>query len=186
MSIRNISIRNRSPLSFIKYEFRINNLYVVNECFGSRSFVAEIYKELELEHRDRLKGTEVNRLTGWYVKKPCTCTYKYSGISVTAKDVETLPFFLKLWELVELVTGLKFKIASLSLGDVRNFVVHHIQSGVEVHTTGDEFDILVMTKKFQWEWLHAIAQIEKEIGARLNFTFRDIVHHNPSCPCCSR
>ena len=133
--------------------------------------------------------------------------------------METLPFFLKLWELVELVTGLKFNscnvsrygdglafvkmhsdtehlfwkqrydefnIASLSLGDVRNFVVHHIQSGVEVHTTGDEFDILVMTKKFQWEWLHAIAQIEKEIGARLNFTFRDIVHHNPSCPCCSR
>ena len=77
----------------------------------------------------------------------------------------------------------EYSIASVSFGYPKDFVVHHIESGVEVRVPTKPLDILLMTKKFQWQWLHAVPQMKKSLGPRLNLTFRNIVNHNESCKC---
>ena len=73
--------------------------------------------------------------------------------------------------------GDDFTIASVFTGFPRDFVLHHLDSGVEFHVDTEPFDILLMTKKFQWEWLHSVKSETGECGQRLSFTFRQIVHH---------
>jgi len=66
-------------------------------------------------------------------------------------------------------------IASLSLGETRPFHFKHRQLKDERHKILLEHgSLLIMKKAMQQYWLHQIAKTKKDIGERINLTFRSI------------
>ena len=66
-------------------------------------------------------------------------------------------------------------IASLSLGAERKFNIKHRRLKTEKHQLVLEHgSLLLMKGEMQHHWLHQIAKTKKEVGPRINLTFRKI------------
>ena len=66
-------------------------------------------------------------------------------------------------------------IASLSLGSPRRFVLKHRERGERVVLELGRGDLLVMRGTTQTHWRHALPKTAKQVGPRLNLTFRHLV-----------
>jgi alkylated DNA repair dioxygenase AlkB len=65
-------------------------------------------------------------------------------------------------------------IASLSLGEVRNFDFKHKVTRQKFRLPLAHGSLLIMSGETQKYWQHGIAKTKKQIEPRLNFTFRQI------------
>ena len=66
-------------------------------------------------------------------------------------------------------------IASLSLGERRPFHFKHRHLKEERHKLNlDHGSLLIMKGEMQHHWLHQIAKTKKQIGERINLTFRTL------------
>ena len=66
-------------------------------------------------------------------------------------------------------------IASVSLGDVRNFDFKHKVSGEKFRLPLEHGSLLIMSGETQKFWQHGIAKTKQSLRPRLNFTFRKIL-----------
>ncbi|WP_047545044.1 alpha-ketoglutarate-dependent dioxygenase AlkB family protein [Psychroserpens sp. Hel_I_66] len=67
-------------------------------------------------------------------------------------------------------------IASLSLGETRPFHFKHRRLKDERHKINlDHGSLLIMKGEMQHYWLHQIAKTKKDVGERINLTFRTII-----------
>ena len=66
-------------------------------------------------------------------------------------------------------------IASVSLGEARNFDFKHKVNGEKFRLPLEHGSLLIMSGKTQKYWQHGIAKTKKQIEPRLNFTFRKIM-----------
>ena len=67
-------------------------------------------------------------------------------------------------------------IASLSLGETRPFHFKHRQLKEERHKLNlNHGSLLIMKGEMQHYWLHQIAKTKKQIGERINLTFRTLL-----------
>jgi alkylated DNA repair dioxygenase AlkB len=67
-------------------------------------------------------------------------------------------------------------IASLSLGESRPFHFKHRKIKEERHKINlSHGSLLIMRGDMQHHWLHQIAKTKKDIGERINLTFRTII-----------
>lgn len=66
-------------------------------------------------------------------------------------------------------------IASLSLGEERQFILKHKRSGETLKFPLPSGSLLVMAGATQHHWLHGINKSSRKMGPRLNLTFRNIV-----------
>lgn len=66
-------------------------------------------------------------------------------------------------------------IASVSLGEERQFILRHKRSGKTLKFTLPSGSLLVMSGATQHHWLHGINKSARKMGPRLNLTFRNIV-----------
>ncbi|GAC32492.1 alpha-ketoglutarate-dependent dioxygenase AlkB family protein [Paraglaciecola polaris] len=69
-------------------------------------------------------------------------------------------------------------IASLSLGQVRNFDLKHRVSGERHRLPLEHGSLLIMAGRSQEFWLHSLAKTKKSLAQRINLTFR-LVSPNP-------
>ncbi|NVK28598.1 MAG: alpha-ketoglutarate-dependent dioxygenase AlkB [Flavobacteriia bacterium] len=67
-------------------------------------------------------------------------------------------------------------IASLSLGAERKFNLKNKDSGELISLLLPHNSLLVMKGRIQDEWKHAIPKTKRDIGPRINLTFRKILH----------
>ena len=67
---------------------------------------------------------------------------------------------------------LNMNIASLSLGERRDFYFKNIASLEKVHFTLGNGDLLIMEPNCQTNWLHSLPKRKKITGFRINLTFR--------------
>jgi alkylated DNA repair dioxygenase AlkB len=65
-------------------------------------------------------------------------------------------------------------IASLSYGATRTFVLRHKGSKRTLKFELADGNLLLMAGSLQQHWLHGINKTAKQVGARLNLTFRYI------------
>jgi|TARA_R110002124_G_scaffold154361_4_gene321361 alkylated DNA repair dioxygenase AlkB len=63
-------------------------------------------------------------------------------------------------------------IASLSLGQMRNFDLKHRTSGQRHRLPLEHGSLLVMAGNSQTHWLHSVAKTTKALAPRINLTFR--------------
>ena len=68
-------------------------------------------------------------------------------------------------------------IASLSLGHTRNMIFKSKNCGATERLLLTGGSLLIMSGKFQKNWKHAIPKTKKEIGGRINLTFRNILSY---------
>lgn len=138
------------------------------------------------------------RLTAWCGEK----NYTYSGITMEAqpwppsllslrKKIESLGpsrFNSALLNLYrngndsmgwhsddEKELGLNPVIASLSLGETRNFQFRHKKLDIKISLPLTNGSLLWMAGETQHHWKHAIPKTKKTLGARINITFRNII-----------
>ncbi len=124
-------------------------------------------------------------------------SYTYSGIEM--QPIEFHPVVLKIKELTEQKAKIKFNsclinyyrdgndyvawhaddekglgptIASVSLGQQRSFKFKHRSLPLKKAVDLQGGDIVVMEKPLQEFWLHQISKTKKEVGPRVNLTFR--------------
>jgi len=71
--------------------------------------------------------------------------------------------------------GLAPIIASVSLGETRNFDFKHKVNGEKFRLPLEHGSLLIMSGETQKYWQHGIAKTKKQIGPRINFTFRKIM-----------
>lgn len=71
--------------------------------------------------------------------------------------------------------GIEPIIASISLGQVRNFDLKHKVSGEKFRLPLEHGSLLIMSGETQKYWRHGIAKTKKQIEPRINFTFRQIL-----------
>jgi alkylated DNA repair dioxygenase AlkB len=71
--------------------------------------------------------------------------------------------------------GIEPIIASVSLGEVRNFDFKHKVNGDKFRLPLEHGSLLIMSGKTQQYWRHGIAKTKKQIEPRINFTFRQIL-----------
>jgi alkylated DNA repair dioxygenase AlkB len=73
--------------------------------------------------------------------------------------------------------GINPVIASISLGEERPFHFKHRSLKEERHKLILEHgSLLLMLGEMQHHWLHQIAKTKRNIGPRINLTFRNLVH----------
>lgn len=65
-------------------------------------------------------------------------------------------------------------IASVSLGGERRFVLRNNETGEKRETTLSSGSLLVMGGRSQHDWKHAVPKTKKDVGVRINLTFRQI------------
>jgi alkylated DNA repair dioxygenase AlkB len=70
------------------------------------------------------------------------------------------------------VIGKRPAIASLSLGSTRKFKLKHKESGKTVDYELKSGSLLIMLPGCQEDWLHAVPKTSREVGERINWTFR--------------
>ncbi len=66
-------------------------------------------------------------------------------------------------------------IASLSLGQTRDFILRHKHSGQTLRLALPDGSLLVMGGRLQRNWRHGINKSARPLGPRVNLTFRRIV-----------
>jgi alkylated DNA repair dioxygenase AlkB len=110
------------------------------------------------------KVYQVPRLQAWFG----ITAYSYSGI-----ELKIFPWNSD--DEVEL--GKNPVIASVSFGESRRFSLkHRLDKGVEVLSFDlEDKSLLMMEGELQHFWQHRIHKTAKQIGGRLNFTFRNIL-----------
>ena len=146
------------------------------------------------------KMHDIPRLTAWYgdVGK----SYTYAGISVEPSS--WTPLLLQIKEKVESVSNVQFNsvllnryrsgndgvswhsddepelgvnpiIGSVSFGESRPFQLKHkYLEGIKQKITLEHGSYLLMKGETQHKWLHQIPKSKKEMGERINLTFRVI------------
>ncbi|MGI2258119.1 alpha-ketoglutarate-dependent dioxygenase AlkB family protein [Shewanella sp. GXUN23E] len=72
-------------------------------------------------------------------------------------------------------------IASVSLGDGRDFVVRHNRTGQKQTLHLESGDLLLMHFPMQQDWQHALPKRLRQQGTRWNFTFRCLIPGFHSC-----
>lgn len=75
----------------------------------------------------------------------------------------------------EKILGQNPTIASVSLGELRNFKLKHIKTGEKINIQLPNGSLLVMKGETQHFWKHSIPKTKKEIGGRINLTFRTLI-----------
>ncbi len=139
------------------------------------------------------------RLTAWYgdSEKP----YTFSGITLTPnswtkelleikKEIEpkcNAKFNSVLLNLyrngkdsiswhtdAEKELGINPIIASVNFGATRKFQLRHIQTKERIEIELNHGSLLIMKGKLQHYWQHQVPKTKKEIGERINLTFRII------------
>lgn len=138
------------------------------------------------------------RLTAWHGD----ARYSYSGLDL--EPLPFTPLLLDIKQAVEIATGLSFNsvllnyyrnerdsmgmhsddepelgpepaIASVSFGATRTFILRHRWSKQTVKLDLTNGSLLLMRGKTQHFWLHGINKSARQIGPRLNLTFRKII-----------
>lgn len=71
--------------------------------------------------------------------------------------------------------GAEPAIASVSFGAARTFILQHKRTKQRVKVDLTDGSLLLMAGQLQENWTHGINKITREVGARLNLTFRLIV-----------
>ncbi|MGZ5199338.1 MAG: alpha-ketoglutarate-dependent dioxygenase AlkB family protein [Telluria sp.] len=66
-------------------------------------------------------------------------------------------------------------IASVSFGATRRFVLRHRRSGQTLKLDLSDGSLLLMAGTMQQHWLHGINKLARQVGPRVNLTFRYIV-----------
>lgn len=66
-------------------------------------------------------------------------------------------------------------IASFSVGQTRRFILKHKRSGQRVSVDLTSGSLLLMAGDTQANWLHGINKTARDIGPRVNLTFRNIL-----------
>ncbi|WP_412970884.1 alpha-ketoglutarate-dependent dioxygenase AlkB family protein [Glaciecola sp. MF2-115] len=66
-------------------------------------------------------------------------------------------------------------IASVSLGELRNFDFKHKVSGEKFRLPLEHGSLLIMRGETQKFWQHGIAKTKQDLQARMNFTFRRVL-----------
>ena len=75
----------------------------------------------------------------------------------------------------ESVLGQNPIIASLSFGETREFQIrHYIEKKLKLKLGLDHGSLLIMSGSSQHHWEHQIPKTAKQLGARINLTFRKI------------
>lgn len=149
-----------------------------------------------------LYGNKVSlpRLQAWYGEPEAV--YQYSGLSMSPKA--WTPELSELKRLCQTACGQQFNsvlanlyrngqdsmgihadneaelgekpcIASLSLGQSRNFDFRHKLSGEKLRLSLNHGSLLIMQGLTQDHWQHAIAKSKKPMDKRINLTFRRIM-----------
>jgi alkylated DNA repair dioxygenase AlkB len=72
----------------------------------------------------------------------------------------------------EALHGREPTIASLSLGAVRRFALRHRHTRETVRIDLEPGSLLVMSGRCQEEWVHSIPKTTRQVGPRINLTFR--------------
>ncbi len=151
----------------------------------------------------KMFGKEVNqpRLIAWYGDPEAV--YTYSGL--TMRPLLWTDALLKIKERIESSVGQNFNsvllnyyrsgqdymgwhadnekelgkrpvIASLSLGATRRFQLKHRREDLGLLTIElENGSLLIMKDDMQEHWLHKVAATKKEVGERINLTFRKII-----------
>lgn len=138
------------------------------------------------------------RLTAWHGD----ARYSYSGLDL--EPLPFTPLLLDIRHAVETATGEAFNsvllnyyrdgrdsmgmhsddeaelgpepaIASVSFGATRTFILRHRQSKQTVRLGLTSGSVLLMRGKTQHFWLHGINKSARQIGPRVNLTFRKIL-----------
>lgn len=150
------------------------------------------------------KEVKIPRLQAWYGDE--TAKYEYSGLMMIPHP--WTPLLHELKQRVELSTGKQFNsvlanlyrngndgmgwhadnekelgfrptIASLSLGQIRDFDLRHIQTRKKIRIALQNGSLLVMSGDTQTYWQHAIpkrvAKKHDSMDGRINLTFRKIM-----------
>lgn len=128
--------------------------------YSGRSFNPEPWTEELAAIRDRLKeltGTEFNSVLANYYR---------SGNDTVGAHSDDEP------ELGPEPDDVR--IASVSLGDRRRFVLKHKETGAKMEFSLGYGNVLVMGGKLQQHWKHSVPRTKKAVGPRLNLTFRVI------------
>jgi alkylated DNA repair dioxygenase AlkB len=139
------------------------------------------------------------RLTAWFGDDGCSYTYSgatlnpapwtpfLSGIRRRCEEVSQSTFNSVLLNLYrggsdavswhsddEPALGEQPVIASVSLGATRRFDMRHRESGLTIKTNLGAGSLLVMSGRSQSHWKHQVPRTSKDIGPRINMTFRRI------------
>lgn len=138
------------------------------------------------------------RLTAWHGD----ARYSYSGLDL--EPLPFTPLLLDIKQAVEIATGLSFNsvllnyyrnerdsmgmhsddepelgpepaIVSVSFGATRTFILRHRWSKQTVKLDLTNGSLLLMRGKTQHFWLHGINKSARQIGPRLDLTFRKII-----------
>lgn len=140
------------------------------------------------------------RKVAWYGEKPFAYTYS----QVTKYALSWTPEMKELKEMAETVTGFTYnsclvnlyhngdegvtwhsdaekslgpepRIASISLGAERKFVLKHKVTKERVEVFLENGSVLVMAGLSQAKWVHSLPKTKKVIRPRISLTFRTIV-----------
>jgi alkylated DNA repair dioxygenase AlkB len=135
------------------------------------------------------------RLTAWYGD----ASYTYSGLRL--EPLPWTALLLEIRAAVEAVCGQRFNsvllnryrnerdsmgmhsddepelgeapvIASLSYGATRTFILRHKRDKRTVRLALEDGSLLLMSGQLQRNWLHGINKATRQLGERLNLTFR--------------
>ena len=146
------------------------------------------------------RGRPFPRLTAWYADPGLI--YRYSG--VTHHSAEWTPALREVKRRIEEASGAAFNslllnlyrdgkdsigfhtdaepelgpnpvVASVSFGAVRDFVLKHKSAREKLTFRLAHGSLLVMGGTCQHYWLHGVPKTEREVGERINLTFRKIL-----------
>jgi alkylated DNA repair dioxygenase AlkB len=146
------------------------------------------------------RGRPLPRLIAWYADPGLT--YSYSGVIHHA--LPWTPSLLEVKRRVEDASGAAFNslllnryrdgrdslafhtdaepelgrdpvVASLTLGDARDFVLRHRSSGEKLTFRLAHGSLLVMGGTTQHHWLHGVPKTAWQVGERINLTFRRVL-----------
>lgn len=145
------------------------------------------------------RSVKIPRLQAWYGDSDAR--YRYSGLSM--EPIAWTKALTELRLQCEVHTGHKFNsvlancyrhgqdsmgwhadnepelgpqpvIASLSLGQIRNFDLRHRQSGAKYRLALEHGSLLLMAGTTQQHWQHGMAKSKKNMQVRINLTFRQV------------
>jgi len=132
------------------------------------------------------KKSPIPRLTAWAGLKD----YTYSGIMNAAKAWgPTVEGLRTRWNFSGVLANLyrdgkdcvswhaddeegQGDIVSLSAGATRKFSMRHNETGETIDYMLSDGDVFVMSRAIQREWQHCIRRTMKDVGPRINLTFR--------------
>ncbi len=179
---------------------------LVDEGFLERAAAERLFAQLLTQtpwQQEVGRGRPFPRLTAWYADEGLV--YRYSG--VTHRGTGWTPTLLSLKQRIEAEAGADFNsmllnlyrdgkdsigfhaddepelgvnpvIASLSLGDARDFVMKHRKTGVKRTFALGHGCLLVMGGTSQHHWLHGVPKTARPVGPRINLTLRKILSSN--------